>query len=66
MRRKDIITLFRDSSCTIFPPFLMPTLLEMNYDARKRFVLDELKNVAQWSDVVSVDDFDMEQNKGDY
>lgn len=44
----------------------MPTLLEMNYDARKRFVLDELKNVAQWSDVVSVDDFDMEQNKGDY
>ena len=43
----------------------MPTLLEMDYDARKRFVFDELKSVAQWSDVASVDDFDMEQNKGE-
>ena len=43
----------------------MPTLLEMDYDARKRFVFDELKSVTQWSDVTSVDDFDMEQNKGE-
>ena len=43
----------------------MSTLLEMDYDARKRFVFDELKSVAQRSDVTSVDDFDMEQNKGE-
>lgn len=60
-----ITFLFSVSSCTILLLPLMPTLLEMDYDARKRFVFDELKSVAQWSDVTSVDDFDMEQNKGE-
>ena len=60
-----ITFLFCDSSWTILLSPPMPTLLEMDYDARKRFVFDELKSVAQWSDVTSVDDFDMEQNKGE-
>ena len=60
-----ITFLFCDSSCTILLSPPMPTLLEMDYDARKGFVFDELKSVAQWSDVASVDDFNMEQNKGE-
>ena len=36
----------------------------MDYEGRKRFVFEELRTVPQWSDVASIDDFCMEQNKG--
>lgn len=42
----------------------MPSLLELDYDGRKRFALNELQHIPEWNDVHSVDDFNMVQNKG--
>ena len=42
----------------------MTRLLDLDYDGRKKFVFDRLKTVPEWSDVCTVNDFGMEQNKG--
>ena len=42
----------------------MPALLELDYGGRKQFIFDQLRTIPEWSDVCSLDDFTMEQNKG--
>ena len=42
----------------------MPSLLELDYEGRKAFALREVQQIAEWSDIHSVDEFDMVQNKG--
>ena len=43
---------------------IMASLLELDYHGRKAFAYENLKGIPEWSDVTSIDDFDMEQNKG--
>ena len=52
------------SAVTVASSAAMSSLLAMDFEGRKRFVFEELRTVPQWSDVASVDDFCMEQNKG--
>lgn len=42
----------------------MRTLLEQTLDERKQFALTEVQHIAEWSDIHSTDDFEMEENKG--
>ena len=42
----------------------MRTLLEQTFDERKQFALTEVQHIAEWSDIHSTDDFEMEENKG--
>lgn len=44
--------------------YIMASLLELDYQGRKAFAYENLKDIPEWSDVSSIDDFDMEQNKG--
>ena len=42
----------------------MAPLLQLDFQKRKAFALEQVQNIPEWSDIASVDDFDMEQNKG--
>lgn len=42
----------------------MGRLLELDLNGRKAYAFQQLRDVPEWKDVVSVDDFDIEQNKG--
>lgn len=42
----------------------MRTLLEQTYDERKQYALTEVQHIAEWSDILSTDDFEMVENKG--
>ena len=42
----------------------MVRLLELDYEGRKAFAFQQLQDVPEWSDVHSINEFDMEQNKG--
>ena len=42
----------------------MVRLLELDYEGRKACAFQHLQDVPEWSDVHSINEFDMEQNKG--
>lgn len=42
----------------------MKSLLQLDYQGRKAFAFENLRDIPEWSDVTSIDDFDMEQNNG--
>lgn len=42
----------------------MNHLLKLDAKSRKEFAFQQLQDIPEWKDVTSMDEFEMEQNKG--